>query len=98
MVRFEAFDWAIVGVYMVICFWLGMKMKKYASHVDDFVVAGRGVGLYLGIASLAATEFGVVTVMYTAQAGFTKGLCAAFIGLSLWDSIRYNRRERLSAK
>jgi hypothetical protein len=30
--------------------------------VEDFLVAGREVNVFLGIASLAATEFGVVTV------------------------------------
>jgi SSS family solute:Na+ symporter len=37
--------------------------------------------LNLGIASLAATELGLVTVMYTAQLGFTNGFAGATIGV-----------------
>ena len=37
--------------------------------------------VYLGIASLAATEFGIVTCMYTAQNGFDKGFAGAIPGI-----------------
>jgi SSS family solute:Na+ symporter len=35
----------------------------------------------LGVASLAATELGLVTIMYTAQLGYEKGFAGAFIGV-----------------
>jgi SSS family solute:Na+ symporter len=37
--------------------------------------------VYLGIASLAATEFGIVTCMYTAQNGYEKGFAGATPGI-----------------
>src|SRR5690554_6463578 len=37
--------------------------------------------VHLGVASLAATELGIVTMMCTAQLGFTKGLAGATIGV-----------------
>ena len=37
--------------------------------------------VYLGIASLAATEFGIVTCMYAAQNGFEKGFAGATPGI-----------------
>jgi SSS family solute:Na+ symporter len=39
------------------------------------------VNVYLGIASLAATEFGVVTCMYTAEAGYKYGFAGATPGI-----------------
>jgi SSS family solute:Na+ symporter len=39
------------------------------------------MNVYLGIASLAATEFGIVTCMYTAQNGFDKGFSGSSVGL-----------------
>ena len=44
-------------------------------------MAGREMDVNLGIASLAATELGVVTIMYTAQLGFEKGFAGATIGV-----------------
>src|SRR5512137_1786928 len=59
----------------------GIWMRRYVKGVEDFAVAGRAVDLNLGIASLAAKELGLVTVMYTVQLGFTKGFAGAIIGV-----------------
>ena len=74
-------DGTIVGLYLLITMIAGLVVRKYVSRVEDFLVAGREMNVYLGIASLAATEFGVITCMYTAQAGFTNGFAGAFPGL-----------------
>ena len=42
-------------------------MRRYVRGVQDFAVAGREMDVNLGIASLAATELGLVTIMYTAH-------------------------------
>ena len=76
-------DWAIIVIYLVGCMVAGLWMRRYISHVDDFTVAGRELDVNLGIASLAATEVGLVTIMYTAQLGFEKGLAGATIGV-IW--------------
>jgi SSS family solute:Na+ symporter len=49
--------------------------------VEDFAVAGREMDVNVGIASLAATELGLVTVMYTAQLGYDKGFAGASVGV-----------------
>ena len=54
----------------------GIMVRKYVGKVEHFLVAGREMNVYLGIASLAATEFGIVTCMYTAQNGYDTGLPA----------------------
>jgi len=74
-------DWVIIVVYLIGCMAAGIAMRRYVRGVEDFAVAGREMDLNLGIASLAATELGLVTVMYTAQLGFTKGFAGAVIGV-----------------
>ena len=73
--QLELIDWIIIAVYLVGCIVAGVWMKRYVRGVEDFAVAGREMDVNLGIASLAATEMGIVTVMYTAQMGFTQRLC-----------------------
>ncbi len=74
-------DWGIIAVYLVICTVAGIRMRRYVKDVDDFAVASREVESSLGIASLAATEVGIVTVVYTAQMGFTNGPAGATPGV-----------------
>jgi solute:Na+ symporter, SSS family len=74
-------DGSIVGLYLLATMIAGVVVRKYVARVDDFLVAGREMNVYLGIASLAATEFGVVTCMYTAQNGYEKGFAGAIPGL-----------------
>lgn len=76
-----AIDGTIVGLYLLATMIVGLSVRKYVRRVEDFLVAGREMNVYLGIASLAATEFGVITCMYTAQAGYTNGFAGAFPGL-----------------
>ena len=74
-------DWVIIVVYLIGCMAAGIWMRRYIRGVEDFAVAGRAMDLNLGIASLAATELGLVTVMYTAQLGFNNGFAGATIGV-----------------
>ena len=74
-------DWIIIVVYLAGCMTAGIWMRRYVRNVEDFAVAGREMDVNLGIASLAATELGVVTLMYAAQLGYEKGLAGATIGV-----------------
>jgi SSS family solute:Na+ symporter len=74
-------DGSIVGVYLLVTMVAGLMVRKYVGNVEDFLVAGREMDVYLGIASLAATEFGIVTCMYTAQNGYEKGFAGATPGI-----------------
>jgi SSS family solute:Na+ symporter len=76
-----ALDGSIVGLYLLATMAAGVMVRKYVGGVEDFLVAGREMNVYLGIASLAATEFGIVTAMYTAQAGYTRGFAGATPGI-----------------
>jgi SSS family solute:Na+ symporter len=74
-------DGSIVGLYLLATMTAGLMVRKYVSKVEHFLVAGREMDVYLGIASLAATEFGIVTCMYTAQNGYEKGFAGATPGI-----------------
>lgn len=76
-----AIDGTIVGIYLLVVMCAGVMVRRFVSKVDDFLVAGREMNVYLGIASLAATEFGIVTCMTTAQNGYDKGFAGAVPGL-----------------
>ena len=82
MTRFNwLLDGSIVGLYLLVTMAAGLMVRKYVGKVEHFLVAGREMDVYLGIASLAATEFGIVTCMYTAQNGYEKGFAGATPGI-----------------
>ncbi|AQT69083.1 Na(+)/glucose symporter [Anaerohalosphaera lusitana] len=83
MSNFTLIDGGIVGVYILAVVTIGVMVKRYVSKVDQFLVAGRELNIYLGIASLTACEFGIVTCMYTAQNGYDKGFAGATPGILL---------------
>ncbi len=74
-------DGSIVGVYLLVTMAAGIWVRKYVGRVETFLVAGREMNVYLGVASLAATEFGIVSCMYTAQNGYDKGFAGATPGI-----------------
>jgi len=79
--NFTTLDWVIVIVYPLISVGIGIYVWKLVSNMKDFVTAGQGLGVCLGIASLTGTELGLITVMYSAQKGFTGGFAAFHIAL-----------------
>src|SRR2546423_4933735 len=81
MTHFSWLDGSIVGMYLLATMILGIVVRKYVGNVEHFLGAGREMNVDLGIASLAATEFGIITCMYTAQAGYKYGFAGATPGL-----------------
>jgi solute:Na+ symporter, SSS family len=75
-VNFAPIDWIIVAVYLVASLAIGIAGRRYVGNVSHFLVAGRELGLYLGIATLAATEIGTITFMYYAELGYKAGFAA----------------------
>src|SRR6185369_2061843 len=74
-------DGSIIGVYLLATMAAGLMVRKYVGKVEHFLVAGREMDVFLGIASLAATEFGIVTCMYAAQLGYEHGFAGATPGI-----------------
>jgi SSS family solute:Na+ symporter len=79
--NFTALDWGIVAVYLLVMLLIGTILRKYIINMTDFVVAGRSMKAYLGIATMIASEMGLVTVMYAAQMGYNGGFSAFHVGV-----------------
>lgn len=79
--HFSSLDWAIVCVYVLATMLTGLYGRKFVGGISDFLVAGRELGLYIGIATLAATEIGTITFMYYAELGYKTGYAAFVNGL-----------------
>ncbi len=81
MSNFSWIDGSIVGLYFAVAMFAGLSVRKYVGKVEHFLVAGREMDVYLGVASLAATEFGIVTCMSSAELGYKHGFAGAAAGL-----------------
>jgi len=79
--NFTWFDWSIVILYPLISLGIGLYVWRLIKNMKDFVAAGQGLGVWLGIATMTGTELGLITVMYSAQKGFTGGFAAFHIAL-----------------
>lgn len=74
--NFTTLDWIIVIGYLLASVSVGLVGKRYVGSVAHYLVAGRELGLYLGIATLAATEIGTITFMYNGELGYKYGFAA----------------------
>jgi SSS family solute:Na+ symporter len=73
---FTSLDWLIVAVYLVASVAIGLLGKRFIGNLSHYLVAGRELGAYVGIATLAATEIGTITFMYNAELGYRYGFAA----------------------
>lgn len=78
---FSVLDGSIAVLSLVATLWIGLRVKRYIGTIEDYLVASRGMGLYVGAASLLSTEVGIITYMYQAQFGFVAGFSAFVVGL-----------------
>jgi len=78
---FSLLDALITLASLVATLWIGLRVKRYVGSIEDYLVANRGMGLYVGAASLLSTEVGIITYMYQAQFGFVAGFSAFVTGL-----------------
>lgn len=79
--NFSALDWTIVLVYLAATLGTGLYGRKFVGGIADFLVAGRELGTFIGIATLAATEIGTITFMYNAELGYKTGYASFINGL-----------------
>jgi SSS family solute:Na+ symporter len=79
--NFGTIDWLIVGVYLLGTVAIGLYANRYIKNMADYVVAGRSLKSCVAVATMLGSEIGLVTVMYTAQKGFTGGFASFHIGV-----------------
>ena len=59
--------------------YIGFHARARSSSVDEFLVMGRRLGPYWGVATLAAAETGLVTFVYFAQESYLGGFSALML-------------------
>ncbi|HIF31419.1 MAG TPA: sodium:solute symporter family protein [Planctomycetes bacterium] len=77
--NFSIYDWGIVVAYLSVSLVIGLFVKRFAVSMTSYIGAGRGVGTWLGVATMTGTELGLITVMYSAEKGFNGGFAAFHI-------------------
>ncbi len=78
---FTFIDWAFIIGFLVISLLIGMIARKRISSVDDFLLVGRKLRAFRGIATLASTEMGLVTIIYFSEEAYSNGFVALIAGL-----------------
>ncbi len=80
--NFGILDWLIIVGFLVLTSSIALLTRKLVSNYDSFLLAGRNLKLYLAMATMGATELGLVTLMYYAQQGYESGFAAFIVGLT----------------
>lgn len=75
-----------IGVFAALYFMVliasQMRLRSQPSSLSEFFVASRNIRLPAAIATLGATEIGLITIAYNAQTGFGAGFSAFHIGIA----------------
>jgi SSS family solute:Na+ symporter len=79
--HFSVLDWTIVVTYLAATLATGLYGRRFVGGIADFLVAGRELGTFLAVATLAATEIGTITFMYYAELGYKTGYASFVNGL-----------------
>ncbi len=79
--NFTGLDWAIVAIYLSGSIAVGVIANRYVGNLSDYLVAGRTLRIRLALASMTGTELGLVTVMYSAELGFSQQFASLYLGL-----------------
>ena len=60
---------------------IGILARRRVTDLDDFLVAGRRLHSFWGVATLASTEMGLVTIIYFSQEAYANGFVAIVAGV-----------------
>ncbi|MCA1606722.1 MAG: hypothetical protein LC775_14925, partial [Acidobacteria bacterium] len=78
---FNLSDWLILIIYLLLTMAVGFWVKRYVEDLSGYLVAGRRIKVFLGVATFAATEIGTITFMYFGELGYVSGFSCFVIGL-----------------
>jgi SSS family solute:Na+ symporter len=79
--QFSALDWLLVLACLSGYAWIGLRARARSTSIDEFLVMGRRLGPYWGVATLAAAETGLVTFVYFAEESYLSGFAALMLPL-----------------
>lgn len=79
--NFTSLDWCIVVAYLLISIVVGIWANRYVGNIAGYLVAGRTLRIRLALATMTGTEIGLVTVMYSAELGFTQQYASLYLAL-----------------
>jgi len=77
----QALDLTIVFVYLISVLCIGVFARRYIKNITDFLVVGRGLNTSVAVATLVASEIGLVTMVYYAELGYVAGFAAMAVGV-----------------
>lgn len=73
---------ALLIIFFGIMIFVGLRSRKHATNVNDFVLGGRGVGPWLTAFAFGTSYFSsVVFIGYAGKFGWDFGLASTWIGL-----------------
>ncbi len=70
------------ALYVGLIFAVHRGVSARDNTLEEFLVSGRNLSLSTTVATLGATEIGLITIAYNAQKGFNDGFAAFHIGLA----------------
>ena len=76
-------DLALVVVLLAALVWVGCWARRYTRSVAHFTVAGRGMGMWLGLGAAVAESIGLVSIANSCQQGFRNGFSFIWLGLAV---------------
>jgi SSS family solute:Na+ symporter len=86
--HFSLLDWGLIAAFLAGYAYLGVRARSQTTSVDEFLVMGRRLGPWWGVATLAASETGLITLIYFAEeaylSGFVVFILAAVAALTMF--------------
>jgi SSS family solute:Na+ symporter len=86
--HFALIDWLLVIGFLIFYAFLGVRARMHSSSLDEFLVMGRRLGPVWGVATMAATETGLITLIYFSEEAYLSGFVAfsiaALAALTMW--------------
>ncbi|MBW2736213.1 MAG: sodium:solute symporter family protein [Deltaproteobacteria bacterium] len=82
VLELQAMDLTLVGLYLALIFWIGLRARRTATASDDFLLAGRGLTLPLFVGSLVSTWYG--GLLGVTEIAFTDGVAAWLTQGGFW--------------
>lgn len=104
--HFSFFDWGLIAAFLAFYAYLGVRARSHSSSLDEFLVMGRRLGPWWGTATLAASETGLITLIYFSEEAYLNGfvvfILAAVAALTMfavgWTGLVIKRLRALEIR